>query len=293
MPVLSALLLRVRAPRNDYLRIAIVLSLAIHAAVLAVHFSAPARPQAQTSTLEVTLVNARSEAPPINPKMLAQDQLNGGGQDQAGQASSPLPRTVTESADQVVLAALQKRQEELEAEQIRLFTQLTAQQKVRAERKQPDLFEESRDPGEDARSQESLVLNAQISALKERIEQYNAQPRQQFSGPSTQAVDYAAYVEAWRQKIELLGTEHYPEEARGKVYGSLQLTVYINQDGSVRRIDIDHPSDQAILNLAATRIVQLAAPFAPLPHAIAKNTDVFAITRTWNFTNQQLETTTP
>lgn len=293
MSVLSALLLRVRTPRNDYLRIALVLSLAIHAAILAVHFSAPAQPKAQASMLEVTLVNARSEVAPINPKILAQDQLNGGGQDQAGQASSPLPRTAAESADQIVLAALHKRQEELEAEQLRLFTQLSSLQKVRSERKQPDLFEESNDPGDDTRSQESLVLNAQISVLKERIERYNAQPRQQFSGPSAQAVDYAAYVEAWRQKIELLGTEHYPDEARGKVYGSLQLTVYINQDGSLQRIEIDRPSSEAILNLAAARIVQLAAPFAPLPASMAKNTDVFAITRTWNFINQQLDTTTP
>lgn len=291
--MLSALLLRVRAPRNDYLRIAMVLSLAIHAAVLALHFSGPAAPRAQVSMLEVTLVNARSAAAPMNPKMLAQEQLNGGGQAESGQASSPLPRTAAESPDEVVLAALRKRQEELEAEQLRLYTQLMARQKVLPERKQPDLFEESREPGSDASEQESLVLNAQISALKERIARYNAQPRRQFSGPSTKAVDYAEYVEAWRQKIELVGTEHYPEEARGKVYGSLQLTVYIRKDGALERVEIDRPSEHAILNLAAMRIVHLAAPFAPLPPALAKNTDVFAITRTWNFMNQQLETTTP
>lgn len=293
MSMLSALLLHARAQRNDYLRIAIVLSLAIHAAVLAVHFSSPAPPKAQTSALEVTLVNARSTAAPINPKLLAQDQLNGGGQTQTGHASSPLPRTAAESADEVVLEALHKRQAELEAEQLRLYTQLTARQKVRPEHQQPDLTDESSSTGSDALDQESLVLNSQISALKERIERYNAQPRQQFSGPSAKAVDYAEYVEAWRQKIELLGTEHYPEEARGKVYGSLQLTVYIRADGSLERIEIDRPSNQPILNLAASRIVQLAAPFAPLPPSIAKNTDVFAITRTWNFLNQQLETTTP
>lgn len=293
MSMLSALLLHARTPRNDYLRIAIVLSLAVHAAVLAIHFSNPAPPKTQASTLEVTLVNARSPAAPLNPKLLAQNQLNGGGQAQAGQASSPLPRTAAESANELVLAALHKRQAELEAEQLRLYTQLTALQKVRPEREQPDIPDESDDSGSDTINQESLVLNAQISALKERIARYNAQPRQQFSGPSAKAVDYAEYVEAWRQKIELLGTEHYPDEARGKVYGSLQLTVYIRKDGSLERLEIDRPSSEPILNLAAARIVQLAAPFAPLPPAIAKNTDVFAITRTWNFLNQQLETTTP
>lgn len=293
MSMLSALLLHARTPRTDYLRIAIVLSLAVHAAVLAIHFSNPAPPKTQASTLEVTLVNARSPAAPLNPKLLAQNQLNGGGQAQAGQASSPLPRTAAESANELVLAALHKRQAELEAEQLRLYTQLTALQKVRPEREQPDISDESDDSGSDTINQESLVLNAQISALKERIAHYNAQPRRQFSGPSAKAVDYAEYVEAWRQKIELLGTEHYPDEARGKVYGSLQLTVYIRKDGSLERLEIDRPSSEPILNLAAARIVQLAAPFAPLPPAIAKNTDVFAITRTWNFLNQQLETTTP
>lgn len=290
--MLSALLLRVRMPRNDYLRIALLLSLVIHAAVLTVHFSRPIPPKAAVNALEVTLVNARSTAAPIKPKMLAQDMLNGGGQVESGQASSPLPRTA-ESPDEVVLAALHKKQQELEAEQLRLYTQLTAQQKVLPERQEPDLSEPSSESGADDVSQESRLVNAQISALKERIERYNAQPRHQFSGPSARAVDYATYVEAWREKIELLGTEHYPREARGKVYGDLQLTVYIRKDGSLERVEIDRPSEHPILNLAATRIVQLAAPFAPLPASMARNTDVFAITRTWHFMNQQLETNTP
>lgn len=276
--------------RSDYLRIALVLSLAIHAAVLSLRFVAPQRPVPDAKALEVTLVNARTEAPPLQPRMLAQAQINGGGNATAGQASSPLPRTSAESADEVVLAALRKRQEELEAEQQRLFTQLVSEQKARPERKQPDLFEQSNDPGADERYQESLVLNAQISALRERIERYNERPRRLFTGPSTKAVDYAEYVEAWRKKIELLGTEHYPNEARGKVYGSLQLTVYIRKDGTLERVEIDRPSSHAILNLAAARIVQLAAPFAPLPPNMADDTDVLAITRTWHFMNQTLET---
>jgi protein TonB len=269
------------------------LSLGIHAAILAVHFSSPPASKPLARTLEVTLVNARSEVAPLKPTILAQQAIDGGGEAQAGQASSPLPRTVAESADQVVLAALQKRQEELEAEQLRLYTQLLALQKVSPQREKADLSEDSHEPGSDDSQQESLVLNSQISTLKERIERYNARPRLQFSGPSAKAVDYAEYVEAWRQKIELIGTEHYPDEARGKVYGSLQLTVYIRKDGALERIEIERPSNHAILNLAASRIVQLAAPFPPLPPSIAKDTDVFAITRTWNFMNQQLETTTP
>jgi protein TonB len=289
---LSALL-RVRGRRNDYLRIAILLSLAIHAAVLTIQFASPPAPAPKVTMLEVTLVNARSTAAPLQPVMLAQEQLNGGGEAAAGQAASPLPRTAADAPDEVVLEALRTRQTQLEEEQQRLYTQLLAQQKVKPERRAPDPSDESADTGFDDLDQESLVLNAQISALKDRIERYNARPRRHFTGPSTKAVDYAEYVEAWRQKIELLGTEHYPDEARGKVYGSLQLTVHIRKDGSLDRIDIDRPSSEAILNLAAARIVQLAAPFPPLPPAIAAQTDILAITRTWNFVNQQLETRQP
>src|SRR5690606_1790728 len=249
-------------------------------------------PPAATA-LEVTLVNAQSETAPLQPKMLAQDQLHGGGTAETGQAASPLPRTATDSADQVVLAALRKRQQELEEEQQRLYTLLVSRQQALPEQQQPELNEPAADLGDDDLEQDSLILNAQISAIKERIEQYNAQPRRQFTGPSTKAVEYAEYVEAWRQRIELLGTEHYPAEARGKLYGSLQLTVYIKKDGSLERVEIDQPSHHAVLNLAAARIVQLAAPFPPLPPAIAAQTDVLAITRTWNFEHQKLETGTP
>lgn len=282
-----------RVQRSDYMVIAVIISLAIHATLLALRFASPPAPPSLPSRLEVTLVNTYTEAAPLQPKLLAQKQLDGGGMATAGYATSPLPRTVEQSADEVVLAALRKRQEELEQEQQRLYTQLQSQQQVLAERKEPDLFERSDTPGPDSRNQESLILNARISAIRERVEQYNAQPRRLYLGPSAAQADYAEYVEAWRKKIELLGTQHYPPEARGKVYGSLQLTVYIKRDGSLERIEINRPSQHAILNLAAARIVQLAAPFAPLPEPIADKTDVLVITRTWNFINQKLETAVP
>ncbi len=294
MPMFAALP-GARAPRNDYLAIALVLSLAIHGLLLAWRFTRPAPPPAAPEpALEVTLVNARSEQAPLAPRILAQQSLDGGGEVQARTyAASPLPRTAAQSPDEIVLAALRRRQESLEAEQQRLYTQLLAQTSAPPARKQPDLFERASDPGSDNLQQESLVLNARISAIKERIDRYNEQPRRQFSGPSAQQADYAEYVEAWRQKIEILGTEHYPQEARGKLYGSLQLTVYIRRDGSLDHTEINRPSNHAVLNQAAMRIVQLAAPFPPLPPAIARDTDILAITRTWNFVNQQLDTASP
>ncbi|CAM5198818.1 Protein TonB OS=Castellaniella defragrans OX=75697 GN=HNR28_002686 PE=3 SV=1 [Castellaniella defragrans] len=272
---------------------ALLLSIAAHALLLLWRGGVLAPAPSEPPPLEITLVNSRSEAPPLQPQALAQQSLNGGGNAATGLASSPLPRTVEDSPDELVLEALRRRQAELEAEQKRLLTQLEANERVAQARQAPELLGQSSDPGEDEREQQSLVLNARIAALKEQIERYNAQPRQTFVGPSTQAVGYAQYVEAWRRRIELIGTEHYPPEARGKIYGELQLTVYIRRDGQLDHMVFDHPSSEPVLNSAARRIVELASPFDPFPAALARKTDILAITRTWHFTHSGLDTNAP
>jgi protein TonB len=62
------------------------------------------------------------------------------------------------------------------------------------------------------------------------------------------------------------------------------VTVAIKADGSVEQVDINVPSGHKVLDEAARRIVQLAAPFSAFPTDIAKDVDVLHITRTWTFT---------
>jgi protein TonB len=66
--------------------------------------------------------------------------------------------------------------------------------------------------------------------------------------------------------------------------------VNIRSDGSIENVEINRSSGQRILDAAAQRIVKLAAPYAPFPPDIRKETDILSITRTWTFTtNDQLE----
>lgn len=281
-------LLTHRHEGRSRMAVALLLSLCAHALLLLWHYQAsPARTQAST-TLEITLVNSQSPQAPLRPQALAQQDLSGGGEQDAGIASTVLPRTTDVIDNDTVLEALRRRQAELEAEQQRLLTQLEALDRVAQAEPDSRQSGQSPDAGEDEREQESLILSARIAALKEEIQQYNARPRQTFVAPSTQAVDYAAYVEDWRKRIEFIGTEHYPPEARGRIYGDLQLTVYIRRDGRLDHINFDRPSSHAILNSAARRIVELSSPFAPLPDKIAQDTDILAITRTWHFTRDGL-----
>jgi protein TonB len=91
------------------------------------------------------------------------------------------------------------------------------------------------------------------------------------------------YVEDWRQKVERIGNLNYPEGARGRIYGSLRVTVSIKSDGSLDDIQVDRPSEHKVLNEAALKIVRLAAPYAAFPPEIRKDTDILVITRTWTF----------
>ena len=53
--------------------------------------------------------------------------------------------------------------------------------------------------------------------------------------------------------------------------------------GSVERVVIDRTSGRKVLDAAAIKIVEMAAPYAPFPPDIRRDTDVLDITRTWTF----------
>ncbi|AOU91316.1 TonB domain-containing protein [Achromobacter ruhlandii] len=264
----------------------------VHAGALAWRFGAPALSRPPAASLEIVLLNARSETPPDAPRAQAQNQMSGGGNAERGLSTTPLPQTGA-SAETIVLEAMRKRQVQLEAEQTRLMTQLRAADKAGAERQAVNPWPDGNDRGKDAEDQASVIQNAQVAALAAKVQQYSAEPRKQFVAPSAEASRYAAYLDAWRTRIETVGTQHYPDEARGRIYGSLRITVSVRADGSIANVEIDQPSPHAVLNQAARRIVQLAAPFPPFPPDIARDTDVLVITRTWHFVNDTLETEAP
>jgi protein TonB len=125
-------------------------------------------------------------------------------------------------------------------------------------------------------------LDAKIERDWQAIQQ---RPRRKFVGAHTQEFRFARYIEDWRQKIERVGEMNYPQAARDqKLSGRVLVTVAVKADGSVESVTIDRPSGNKVLDEAARRIVQLAAPFAAFPTDISKDVDVLHITRTWTFT---------
>jgi protein TonB len=94
----------------------------------------------------------------------------------------------------------------------------------------------------------------------------------------------ASYVEAWRNKVQRVGELNYPDEAvRRRLSGSLVLNVLLNRHGEVLRVEIGRSSGHKVLDDAAKRIVELAAPFSAFPVEMRKSYDQLMITRTWRF----------
>ena len=100
----------------------------------------------------------------------------------------------------------------------------------------------------------------------------------------TKDYEYRSYFEAWRQKVERIGALNYPKEAKLGNFGSLRLTVSINQDGGINDIVVEKSSGSKALDEAAIRIVRLGEPYASFSDRMRNEVDILNITRTWKFT---------
>lgn len=129
-----------------------------------------------------------------------------------------------------------------------------------------------------------------MSQLDEEIgraaENYKAQ-KKKFIGTRANEYRFVRYVENWKNKLERVATQNYPEAARGKLYGTAIVTVEIGSDGAVRSVEINRSSGHEILDDAVKQMVMMASPFAPFPPEIRQDTDIIVITRTWTFANYE------
>lgn len=274
-------------PRNtapassaDRLGLAMFLATVLHVLViLGVGFNPGTPPQLNLPTLDITLVQTASKTAPRDADYLAQANQDGGGdakepvrpqspepQTQAIEAPTPKPDITPQPTPRQPQPLHSNALERAEPE-----TQpLTATQLI-------------------DRSMEIASLSAE---LNESMRSYAQRPREKRIYSRTKEYKYASYMHAWIAKVERIGTLNFPDEARRQhLSGNLLLDVALNADGSINNIAVLHPSGFRVLDDAALRIVHLAAPYAPFPDYIRRETDVLHIIRTWEFlSNNQLST---
>jgi len=274
--------------RDRILVHALSFSVVLHAILISVHFKFPdsLRWKSANAPLEVVLVNAKTKQKPSKADVLAQANLDRGGNvDQDRRAKTPLP-VVEPRQPGKDLADAQRRVQQLEAQQRQLLAQAReARARVAAEAPKQAPAEEPAVAQPSGRDLADLALAAlRLQAqIDKQVEEYQKRPRKKFIGARATEYRFAQYEEDWRSKVERVGTINYPPEARGKLYGSLRLTVTLRPDGSVDSIELDRSSGLKVLDQGAYKIVRMATPFAAFPADIARDTDLLVITRTWFF----------
>ncbi len=245
-------------------------------------------------TLEITLVQTQSANAPDNVEFLAQANQDGGGEGESADiARNPLPvREISETDRYFPTTQPVPQPRVASAREITDLLTQRADKKIKLKEPKPDKKNLQRQPQRlgllepTQMQQERARLNAEISRF---WQEYQRRPKRKFLNARTREYKYAAYMDAWRAKIERIGNLNYPEEARRRrISGNLVLDVALNPDGSVRTAAVRRSSGHKLLDDAAIRIVELAAPFAPFPPAIRAETDILHITRTWKFNETTL-----
>ncbi|MGH8642960.1 MAG: energy transducer TonB [Gammaproteobacteria bacterium] len=315
---------------GDRLALALCVAVLAHSGViLGVGFSREDRSLSQSQSLEVILVQSRTQEVPEDPAYLAQANLQGGGD--VGHKESPSTPLLSPFPEQeptmaTSLADGKPREESVEqvAKLVQARTKTRESDKGEAEKnnpKQPDelMLEQTaafdspperkkrvarREPAApsvdsgDTKSpllpsaallmRNALAMASLNAEIEQRLSIHAKAPRRKFISANTRAYKYAAYMEAWRAKVERVGNLNYPDEARArKLAGSLILDVGLRSDGRVVEMTLRRSSGEPILDQAAMRIVELASPFSPFPEDIRGEVDVLHITRTWQFLYSQ------
>ena len=260
--------------------------------ILGISFSVPEfEPDLQKlPTLEITLVNSRSDVEPDAADFLAQANQEGGGDsEQPDTSKSPLPVAPTPvDSEQIPVAHIAPRPAPTDQPETVIMTQ-DQEQAITVAKTDAQPTPLNR---QEAMDKIGLIENPQIQRERSRLsaeisqfwEQYQKRPRRKFLSARTKEYKYAAYMEAWRSKVEKVGNLNYPERAKkDKLTGQLVLDVEIKSNGALHAINIIRPSGHKVLDDAAVRIVRLSAPFDPFPPVIKKEVDILHITRTWKF----------
>ncbi|HYD95623.1 MAG TPA: energy transducer TonB [Noviherbaspirillum sp.] len=282
---------------NRTLSIAVAASVLLHGALLAVRFAPPDSFKFKPIDpgLEVILVNAKHDRKPVKAEALAQANLDGGGNADAGRAKSPLPdMRRTQNGDGMKTA--RQRIEELQEMQQRMMAQLQKKTPLAAPPvKDPGQRQETpaRTDGVDA-TETMRELLRQEAEINKRIEDENKRPKRTYISPSTREAGHAFYRDTMQRRIENIGTLNFPQKDGRKIYGDLTLSISVYQDGSLYRQDgdggitVDRSSGVPALDDAAKRIVRRSAPFGVFPPNMRTNgkDDVWIFVFRFRFTNE-------
>jgi protein TonB len=271
---------------NDSLLISLFVASLVHIILLMGLSFSPPEPEKFNRSIDITLINTPVRQPPKKARFLAQDNQVGAGE-KVKKPEPPAQKIPSQGNSQ-------KKQIENNPVEVskpkavqKLLTQQHTEIKVNASNK-------SNEPVSDSVNKPRLsaeTLQQQVAQLgaEIRLSQQSADDSKIKFVESVSAHKYIAaqYVKDWEGKVERTGNLNYPEVAAKKNFSAtLTMDVGINADGTIYSMRINKSSGIPALDEAAKRIVNMSAPFAPLPSELLKELNVLVITRVWKFSDE-------
>ena len=115
-------------------------------------------------------------------------------------------------------------------------------------------------------------------------------PQQLVISADTRESVAAAYLDAWKRRVEAVGADYLPQLGdTDKLIGSPTLLVRIAQTGELIDAQVSRTSGSPILDLASVDIIQRASPFDEFPPPMAAEYDTVAFEYKFLFTEQLVQ----
>lgn len=284
------------APVKDRITTTLFLAALFHGIViLGVTFAVPRAPGTPTPTLEVLLLTGADTRAADNPtaQYLAQRNQQGTGTTEdhvrpANPASSVLPLqqegTVDGSGAEYREAVTgQKSTEILSSRSDRSEVSYRSGENNPAQAAETPLALAPTAPS-------PIATNATDTSLRLR----GRQDGKYEVVPNTRESIIAPYLDAWRRKIERLGTMNFPQVARrSRATANPVLEVSIRADGTLGQVIVRRSSGRKELDQAAISILRLASPFDPFPTDLQKKYDELRFAYEWQFLGSGAGTSDP
>lgn len=275
------------APVKDRLTTTIFLAALFHGIViLGITFAVPDDQKYRTPTLEVLLATSEDTraADNLSAQYLAQHNQQGSGTtDERVRPANPASSLL--SAEQAGVPE-GNGSEYREAVSGQKSTEILSS---RSNRNEVDYRSGENQPAQQAEAPLALSPTAPRPIATNATDQTLRLRGQRRDGaeeiiPNTRASKLAPYLDAWRRKIERLGTLNFPQVVRNQgAIGNPVLEVAIKADGTLSRAVVQRSSGRKEVDQAALSILRLASPFDPFPADLRKQYSELRFAYEWQF----------
>ena len=260
--------------------------------IIGVTFNAPIPSEfADAISLEVTIVADPDQQidRPDRSTYLAQASQQGGG-NTADQVRPAAPLQSAMPADNPGVedgnAVLDSQAHEQTADEL-LTTENTSDSRVRTDPRTDPQPRDSTAIAMEAGAEVTLPLPQEDTATFLLTDD---DPSQLIISADTRESVAAAYLDAWKRRIETVGAAYLPELGNVRdLAGSPTMLVRIGEDGTLIEARVSRSSGSPLLDLASVDIIQRASPFDEFPEEMAAEYDTVAFEYKFLFTEQLVQ----